>query len=236
MYEDNKDLDRNLANFLIQYRNTPHSVTGTAPSVAMFKRSLRSRLNLITPQDRQKVENMDIEKEQELLNASQIRNRQFEGDEKVYIQKTNNDVWTEGIINQRLGTSNMYDVQLENRNVVKHADHIKKRLIPILQQRKSTSPSGNVDVPVSPSVDPSIDPSVGPSVVSNNPSRSNEQSDESITASNTPVRSPPVSNTPSHSPNTNTNPRSEIEPNLNLNRRSKRNVKKKKDPNFEYNF
>ena len=145
MYEDCKDVDKNLANFLIRYRNTPHSVTGTPPAQAMFKRSLRSRLHQITPLDQQKAESMDIEKEQAILDSSKIRNRQFQDDQNVYVQPKTKDTWKEGVIQRRIGNSNMYEVQFDGRNVVKHADHIKKRVTPVLQIKKAVfSPAGNV--------------------------------------------------------------------------------------------
>ena len=147
MYEDCKDINKNLANFLIRYRNTPHSVTGTPPAEAMFKRSLRSRLHQITPLDQQKVDSMDIEKEQAVLDSSRIRNRQFEEQQDVYVQPTAKDTWKEGVIEKRLGESNMYEVQFGGRKVVKHADQIKKRLRPMLQRKKPTlySPPGNLE-------------------------------------------------------------------------------------------
>ena len=147
MYEDCKDIHKNLANFLIRYRNTPHSVTGTPPAEAMFKRSLRSRLHQITPLDQQKVDSMDIEKEQAVLDSSRIRNRQFEEQQDVYVQPTAKDTWKEGVIEKRLGDSNMYEVQFGGRKVVKHADQIKKRLRPMLQRKKPTlySPPGNLE-------------------------------------------------------------------------------------------
>ena len=86
MYEDCKDVDKNLANFLIRYRNTPHSATGIPPAQAMFKRSLRSRLHQITPLDQQKAESIDIEKEQAILDSSKVRNRQFQDEQNVYVQ------------------------------------------------------------------------------------------------------------------------------------------------------
>ncbi|KAL5256343.1 hypothetical protein ACHWQZ_G011539 [Mnemiopsis leidyi] len=144
MYEDCTDIHKNLANFLIRYRNTPHSVTGRTPAEAMLKRSIRSRLHQITPLDQQKMDSMDIEKEQAVLDSSRIRNRQFEEQQEVYVQPTAKDTWKEGVIGKRLGDSNMYEVQFGGRKVVKHADQIKKRLRPVLQRKKPTlySPQG----------------------------------------------------------------------------------------------
>ena len=137
MYENCSDVDKNLANFLIHYRITPHSATGMAPAEALFKRSLRSRLNQIFPSDQQTADRTDTAKEQEIIDANNIRNRQFQEKQKVYVQPTNKDTWREGEILKRLGNSNMYEVQFEGRKAVKHADHIKKRLIPVLELKKA---------------------------------------------------------------------------------------------------
>ena len=45
-----------LANFLIKYRSTSHSVTGRTPAELMVKRQLRTRLTLIKPSLGQVVE------------------------------------------------------------------------------------------------------------------------------------------------------------------------------------
>ena len=136
MYENCSDVDKNLANFLIHYRITPHSATGISPAEALFKRSLRSRLNQIFPSDQQTTDRIDTAKEQEIIDASSIRNRQFKEQQKVYVQPINKDTWREGETLKRLGSSNMYEVQFEGRKAIKHADHIKKRLIPILELKK----------------------------------------------------------------------------------------------------
>ena len=49
-----------LANFLIKYRSTPHSVTGRTPAELMVKRQLRTRLTLLKPNLAQAVENKQM--------------------------------------------------------------------------------------------------------------------------------------------------------------------------------
>ena len=51
MYETSKDVDLNVASFLLSYRNTPHSVTNQPPAILMYGRTLRSKLNRIKPSD-----------------------------------------------------------------------------------------------------------------------------------------------------------------------------------------
>ena len=139
MYENCKDVDKNLANFLVNYRITPHSVTGIPPSEALFKKLyVRTRMNHVFPADRETSERLNVDKEQEILNASKIRNRQFEEKQKVYVQPQNKDTWSQGEIQRRIGNSNMYEVMFDGRNVIKHADHIKQRSVPVLQPAETS--------------------------------------------------------------------------------------------------
>ena len=140
MYESSKDLDKNLANFLLNYRNTPHSTTKVAPSVAMFNRTLRSRLHQIRPDDQEKVESFQSQKEQKLIDAPAVRQRQFQPNEKVWILPTNEKKWQKATVKQRINNSNLYDVNLDGRIVRKHADSIKSDLKPVIQLRKSPMP------------------------------------------------------------------------------------------------
>ena len=64
-YFDSKDLNKNLSNFLLTYRNTPHSTTSQTPAVMMYNRTLRSKLHMLTPQDKEKVENLQADKQQQ---------------------------------------------------------------------------------------------------------------------------------------------------------------------------
>ena len=49
-------LNTRLARFLLRYRITPHTSTGTSPSELMWGRTLRSPLDLLLPDPSQKVE------------------------------------------------------------------------------------------------------------------------------------------------------------------------------------
>jgi hypothetical protein len=49
MKGESSDLHKKLANFLLVYRNTPHSITNETPAKLLMGRQLRTRLNLIKP-------------------------------------------------------------------------------------------------------------------------------------------------------------------------------------------
>ena len=53
-----------LADFLIRYRTTPHSVTGCTPSELMLKRRIRTRLSLVKPNLAEVVEKKQLSQKQ----------------------------------------------------------------------------------------------------------------------------------------------------------------------------
>ena len=49
MKENAKDLNQKLSNFLLMYRNTPHTTTNESPAKLFLGRELRTRLSLLKP-------------------------------------------------------------------------------------------------------------------------------------------------------------------------------------------
>ena len=139
MYENSKDLDNNLASFLLTYRNTPHSVTHQPPAVLMYNRTLRFNLQQIKPADKKIAENLQPEAEQRLLDQpSSRRQRAFEENQPVYVQLDNGKEWKKATIVKRCGeTSNVYEINYEGRIVKKHADKLKDRHLPVVQFEKN---------------------------------------------------------------------------------------------------
>ena len=164
MRETNRDLDECLAEFLISYRNCPHTVTNTPPAVLMYGRTLRSNLHALKPSDQQKLKSLHPDKEQKLLNE---KRREFVDNQDVWIQATNDKTWEKAKILQRVGTSNVYDVVYRNRVIQKHADSIKERVKDVLR-RSTTGPDNDHQVrvvPFVPVVEPVL-PEIGGPVVS----------------------------------------------------------------------
>ena len=62
-----KDVSKNLYDFLLTYRNTPHSSTGQTPAVLAWNRSLRFNLHQIKPADHMKVQALQTEKLQKVV-------------------------------------------------------------------------------------------------------------------------------------------------------------------------
>ena len=126
MYQQSKNVDRNLSKFLLFYRNCPHSSNGIAPAVLMYNRTLRSGLHFIRPVDKQTVDGLQAGKEQHVLNSSK-KDRYFHPNELVWVQLANSKEWTKAKVLTRHGSSNRYDIECNGRVVEKHGDKIKTR-------------------------------------------------------------------------------------------------------------
>ena len=133
-HETCKDLDLNNAKFLINYRNTPNSVTGIAPAVRLFNRTLRCRLHQLRPSDRQMMEDMHTERDENLLKGKS--ERKFEKSEPVWLQINNDKIWHPATISKEYPNSPLYDVSYKNRIVKKHSDHLKRRIVPVIDLEK----------------------------------------------------------------------------------------------------
>ena len=130
MYENDKDLDKNLSNFLLTYRNTPHSVSHQPPAVLMYNRTLRFNLQQIKPADKEIAQNLHPQAEQKLIDHP-IKQRSFEANQPVYVQLNNDKLWRKATVLNRCGeTSNAYEIDYEGRTIKKHADQLKTRHIP----------------------------------------------------------------------------------------------------------
>ena len=76
-------LKHRLANFLIKYHSTPHSVAGRTPAELMVKRQWRTRLTLLKPNLAQVVENKQMK--QKLYHDKSRIERGFTVNEPVQV-------------------------------------------------------------------------------------------------------------------------------------------------------
>ena len=54
MQKHNGALQKNLCQFLLHYRSTPHTTTGKTPAEIMFGRNIKTRMDLLHPQSRER--------------------------------------------------------------------------------------------------------------------------------------------------------------------------------------
>ncbi|XP_014679047.1 PREDICTED: uncharacterized protein K02A2.6-like [Priapulus caudatus] len=115
-----------LANFLLTYRCTPHSVTGVTPAELLNKRKLRTRWDLLRPDMRKSVEKK--QQKQKEHHDVRVHFRDFEKNEIVRVKNSrdNKEVkFVLGTILRRLGPLR-YLVDVAGNARFVHADHMRK--------------------------------------------------------------------------------------------------------------
>lgn len=132
-----KDLDLHLSRFLLCYRNTPHATTGIAPAVRLLSRLLRSKLHQLRPSDRQMMEDLQPDREEQILD-NEKKERTFEESEPVWTQVNNDKIWYPAQISRTYPGSPVYDISYKGRVIKKHVEHIKPRLIPKISLEKQS--------------------------------------------------------------------------------------------------
>ena len=117
-----ESLRRNINEFLRQYRKAPHSTTGQAPSRLFLGRELRTRLNLVLPEE---VHTKISEKQRAHFNATF---RTLRPSQAVYFLSQNHrmDKWIPGIVAAKLGDLH-YEIEYLGRRFKRHIDQIRAR-------------------------------------------------------------------------------------------------------------
>ncbi|XP_037944434.1 uncharacterized protein K02A2.6-like [Teleopsis dalmanni] len=118
-----KNLKKNLNEFLRQYKNTPHSTTGFSPAQLFLGRHLRTRLDLIRPEEIAKK----VKDKQYLQCQSSNRCREFAAGQSVYFLSGNSRMhkWLRGTINTRLGDLH-YEILCNGKEVKRHVNQIRR--------------------------------------------------------------------------------------------------------------
>lgn len=121
---DGYDIDTALQSYLMMYRNVEHSTTGVSPAVALQRRKLNTRLDLLR-NDREVIERVLKEQQRQVSYAGGV-NRNLEVGDTVWARDfTTGRNWQRGKINQRVGRRN-YLISRENGPLIKrHIDQIK---------------------------------------------------------------------------------------------------------------
>lgn len=114
------NLQKHLNLFLRQYRIAPHSTTGKPPASLFLGRVIRTRLDLILPQD---LTTKMTDKQYMQFNPVF---RSFEPMQNVYFLSNNirMNKWLPGVILNRLGDLH-YEILYEGKHVKRHIDQIR---------------------------------------------------------------------------------------------------------------
>ena len=144
MHETSKDVDLNVASFLLSYRNTPHSVTNQAPAMLLCGRTLRSKLNCIRPSETAERHALNLNNERKVLEKRRPEVREFIRNQPVWIRPDNSKEYVPAVVQQKSG--NWYYVYCQGRSIRKHVDAIKNREVrPIAEPNHIQAPSQPVE-------------------------------------------------------------------------------------------
>ena len=115
-----------LSRFLLAYRSTPQTTTRVTPAELLFNRRLRTRLNLVQPDVRQRVEAQQSSQKEQHDNTRTAR--QFAEGDKVLVKNFSpGPKWKKAHIESRTGPLS-YTIKSEDGVVTRrHVDHILKR-------------------------------------------------------------------------------------------------------------
>lgn len=101
----NMSMQHQLANFLLMYRSTPHTVTGVSPAELFLKRQLRTRLSLLKPNLASNVEEKQLKQNTyHDKTASRLRHL-FPGDSVLVRNfREGKKKWLKATVVKRLGS------------------------------------------------------------------------------------------------------------------------------------
>ena len=137
------DLNTRLSRFLFQYRVTPHSMTGVAPSELLMKRRLRTHLDLVKPDISQKVRT----KQFQALGSAKER-RFVVGDMVLFRNWGSGPKWLPGKVVDFRGQVNL-EIQTSQGLVHRHVDQVKRSQLdeddyPPAQEKPTSAPTPDV--------------------------------------------------------------------------------------------
>ena len=182
---DGLTLAHRLASFLLTYRTTPHSTTGTPPCELLMGRSLRTRWDLLKPDTRKGVcRRQAMQKAQHDQHA---RSRFFYVGQSVMARNFGpGNNWISGVIAQQLGPVTYLVDVADGRVWKRHIDHLKE-LVP---DRALPDPESEIDMDL-PSTTVSEQPP--PEEPDNSPRNSDSNSSNTDEQVNSPSNLDPTS-------------------------------------------
>ena len=140
-------LSARLSRFLLWYRITPHSTTGSSPSELMWGRRLRSKLDLLLPDGERRSQ--EAQDRQKRAHDSHAVDRQFNVSDTVYARNYGEgQQWLPGRVVGLQGSA-MYRVRLDNDHViVRHVDQLRHRVTTIDSSDDDVQDTGDSTEPV----------------------------------------------------------------------------------------
>ena len=122
-----KTLSWKLTNFLLAYRTTPHVLTGEAPAVFLMGRNLRTKLDILKPTIRKRVE--EKQQDQELRSSHKPTRELPVGQAVVARNYRTGDKWVPGIMTAHPGPLS-YEVRVgPNTLWRRHIDQLEETVV-----------------------------------------------------------------------------------------------------------
>ena len=118
-------LPHRLANFLLTYRSSPHATTGVTPCSLFLKRQIRTRFDLLKPDQESHV--AEKQSQQKGAHDKHARSRQFSVGQSVMARNLRpGPKWIPGVIVQNLGPLSFLIKTRNGPTWRRHVDHLKK--------------------------------------------------------------------------------------------------------------
>lgn len=146
------NVQEKLNRFLFNYRITPQTTTGLAPSEMLMKRKLKSRLDLVFPN----VENQVQEKQykQKQYHDKKSVNRQINAGQTVFARNFANSStvkWITGEVIKQSGPLSYHIKLLDGRVIRRHIDHIRTRNFKCTKAEKEGDSDNDIE-PLEPEI------------------------------------------------------------------------------------
>ena len=147
-------LETRISRFLFKYRITPLSTTGLTPAEMLMGRKPRSRLDLLHPDIRNRVQNEQM-RQKEIHDQHGVDRRLQPGNTVYAREFGKQEKWCPGVITTKTGPVS-YTVQLnDDREVRRHQDQvIQKSPPPVSRTEASPTNSRSTNVPLEPVAQP----------------------------------------------------------------------------------
>ncbi len=151
MKSSDAPVDLRLQRFLVAYRNTPHSTTGSSPAELLQGRKLRTTLDLIRPDVATATRTHQANQEKGYNKREKAR--EFTINSSVWVKTfmKGEEKWSLGTIVERLGPVT-YNIKVGDRVIKRHTDQIRTThhaLHPDSTERPITGPPSSSPPPAS---------------------------------------------------------------------------------------
>lgn len=123
--QNRESVQAGLDSFLMSYRNTPHSVTGSTPAQLFLKRQPKTKLSFLKPDFKQDMLNKQLNSKRQ-KDKHRGTERGFLVSDKVFVKcvRGENVAWEDGVVTQIVSpVTYLVNVAGEVRFV--HADHLR---------------------------------------------------------------------------------------------------------------